>query len=416
MSLEFDIARRLSSRNSGGAPRRSGVMERVAVAATAVSVAVMIITMSVVVGFKHDLRRIMTGAASSISVTSPQSGGVMSGIPVERGEELERVLRSTQGVVRISPFTSKEGVIKSDDNTVGVVLKGVDSLFDQSFFAGCLRSGTMPRVGGEPRVKDLVISQSVADRMAVDIDDRVEMVFISGDEVRRDRFRISGIYSTGVEMIDAVVAMTDMRNVQRLCDWPSDMITGYEVWLDGRADALLTAGDINERLAELYLDEGIDAEAFAVEQIYPNVFGWLATHDVNAAVMVVIMIVVALLNMITVLLIIVLERSRMIGELKAMGMNDRSLTRIFFFRALFIAMRGMAWGAAAGLALCCVQYFTGVLTLPSDGYFLSQVPVAFCWGVWALTLAGALAVIMCVMLLPAAFVRRISPSQTMRYE
>ncbi|MDE6862565.1 MAG: ABC transporter permease [Alistipes sp.] len=416
MSLEFDIARRLSRRECDGESRRSGVMERVAVVATAVSVAVMIVTMSVVVGFKHDLRRVMTGAASSLSVTSPQSGGVMSGIPVERGEPLESVLHSVGGVERISPFTSKEGVIKSDDNTAGVVLKGVDSLYDMSFVSESLRRGSLPRVGREPRTKDIAVSQSIADRMEVDVDDRVEMVFITDGEVRRDRFRISGIYSTGVEMIDATMVITDMRNVQRLCDWPAESVTGYEVWLGDGVDALAAAGELNGRLVELYLEEGVDAEAFAVEQIYPNIFGWLATHDVNAAVMVTIMIVVALLNMITVLLIIVLERSRMIGELKALGMSDMSLTGIFFFRALFIAVRGMAWGAAAGLALCVVQYVSGILTLPSDGYFLSQVTVDFCWGVWGLTLACALAVIMCVMLLPAAFVRRISPSQTMRYE
>lgn len=416
MSLEFDIARRLSRRDRADSSRRSGVMERVAVVATAVSVAVMIVTMSVVVGFKHDLRRIMTGATSAVAVTAPQSGGVMSGVPVERSSLLERTLRSEAGVVRMSPFTSKEGVMKSDGNTVGVVLKGVDSLYDTSFLAGAMCRGELSRVGGEPRTKDIAVSQSVADRMEIDLDDRVEMVFISDGEVRRDRFRISGIYSTGVEMVDAVMVMTDMRNVQRLYDWPPEAVTGYELWLDDDADALAVAGRLNDALIELYLDEGIDAEAFAVEQIYPNIFGWLATHDVNAAVMVAIMVVVALLNMITVLLIIVLERARMIGELKSMGMTDRSLTRLFFYRASFIALRGMAWGAVVGIALCCVQYFTGVLSLPSDGYFLSQVPVAFCWGVWALTLACALAAIMCVMLLPAAFVRRISPWQTMRYE
>lgn len=416
MSLEFDIARRLSRRDRNDVARRSGVMERVAVAATAVSVAVMIVTMAVVVGFKRDLRRIMTRATSAVAVTAPQSGGVMSGVPIERGEAVESVLRSAEGVVRLSPFTSKEGVMKSDDNTVGVMLKGVDSLYDTSFLSDCMLRGEMPRVGGEPRTKDIAVSQSIADRMAVDLDDRVEMVFIAEGEVRRDRFRISGIYSTGVEMIDAVMVLTDMRNVQRLYDWPPEAVTGYELWIDDDADALRVARDLNDRLVEIYLDEGIDAEAFAIEQIYSNIFGWLATHDVNAAVMVAIMVVVALLNMITVLLIIVLERARMIGELKSMGMTDRSLARIFFYRALFIALRGMAWGAAVGLALCCVQHFTGAVALPSDGYFLSQVPVAFCWGVWAATLVGALAAIMCVMLLPAAFVRRISPWQTMRYE
>lgn len=413
MSLEFDIARRLSQRGGG---RRSGIMERVAVTATAVSVTVMMLTLSVVVGFKHDLTRIVTGATAGVTVTAPQSGGVISGVGLERDGRLERIMTECEGIEHVAPFAAKEGVMKNDDNTAGVIVKGVDSLYDWRFMEGCLRRGRLPRIGGLPRVKEILISEQTARAMAVDTADRIEMIFVTGQEARRDRFSISGIYSTGVEMIDATVVMTDLRNVQRLCDWPEQTVTGYELRTEDPRRAAQIAERLNEEFVGLYLDEGIDAEAFAVEQIYPNIFGWLATHDINAAVMVAIMIVVALLNMITVLLIIVLERSRMIGELKAMGMNNRSLTLLFFYRAAFIALRGIAWGVAAGLALCWVQHSTGILTLPSDGYFLSHVPVAFCWGVWAAAIAAASAVIMCVMLLPAAFARRISPAETMRYE
>ena len=216
-------------------------------------------------------------------------------------------------------------------------------------------------------------------------------------------------------MIDAAVLLTDMRNVQRLCDWPQEHITGYEIWCDDPYRAVSVADSLNEALTELYLDEGIDAEAFSIEAIYPEIFGWLATHDVNAAVMIAIMIVVALLNMTTAMLILVLERSRMIGELRAMGMTNFAVGRVFFWRAAFIALSGTARGAVAGIVICALQYSTGLVTLPSDGYFLTQVPVAFCWGAWGASLAGAMLVIMAAMALPAAFVSRISPAETIRY-
>lgn len=420
VGLAFDIARRLArpgrsdTARQGKRTRRS-VMERVAVWATAVSVAVVMITLSVVAGFKHDLRAVLTGAAASVSVTSPQSRGVISRIGIDIDERLERLLLS-QPDVCISRFTSKEGVIKNDDNMAGTLLKGVDMLYDWSFFADRLTAGRLPRIGGQTRTKDLLLSEDMARRMDIGVDSRVEMIFVDDNgEVRRDRFAVSGLYSTGVEMIDAAVLLTDMRNVQRLCDWPQEHITGYEIWCDDPYRAVSVADSLNEALTELYLDEGIDAEAFSIEAIYPEIFGWLATHDVNAAVMIAIMIVVALLNMTTAMLILVLERSRMIGELRAMGMTNFAVGRVFFWRAAFIALSGTARGAVAGIVICALQYYTGLVTLPSDGYFLTQVPVAFCWGAWGASLAGAMLVIMAAMALPAAFVSRISPAETIRY-
>ena len=413
MKTEFYIARRLSSRRGGA---KAGVMERVATIATAVSIAVIVVTLSVVVGFKHNLASLMSSASSDIVLTAPASRGVVSGVLIERSTEVEQIATSAPHI-RITPYTAKEGVLKSEDNIMGVMLKGVDKSYDSSFYEEHMVEGCFPRIGLDPRRKDIALSQRVAQKMEVGVGDRIEMVFIDDEGgVLRDRFEISGLYSTGVDIIDLGYVFTDMRNVARLYDGSESMITGYEMWLEEGADAQIIAEVLNDKFIDLYLQGGQDVEAFTMQDIYPNIFGWLATHDVTAQAVVVIMIIVALLNMTTSLLIIVLERQRMIGELRAMGMRRGAVLEIFLFRALFIFGRGVAWGVVVGVVCAALQHIWAIVPLPAEGYILDAVPAAMCWGWWAMVIIGVVVVTLLFMMLPAAFATRISPANTMRYE
>lgn len=389
-------------------------MERVAVVATAVSLAVIIITLSVVIGFKQDLQQLISGATADVTITAPQSGGVVSSVGVPRCDAVEALLRDER-IERKSCFTTKEGVLKSDDNIVGILLKGVDSLYNTDFYAERLVEGHLPALGGEPRKKEIMLSERVAHKMDVHVGDRIEMVFVDVESgVLRDRFLLSGLYNTGVEFIDNSYAVTDIRNVARL--YNGDMITGYDLWLKEGVDAELFAEDFDHKTLELYFEEGINIEAFSMQRIFPHIFGWLATHDATALVVVVIMLIVALLNMTTSLLIIVLERQRMIGELRALGMRRGSVIRLFVFRALFILRRGVVWGILIGLVLVGIQHVWDVIPLPSEGYLLDAVPTALCWGWWILAVVGVMVATLLFMLIPAALSTRISPSIIMRYE
>ena len=411
MKTEFYIAQRLSKREEGN---KAGIMERVAVVATAVSVAVIIITLSVVVGFKQDLAKLISGATADVTITAPQSGGVVSSVGVPRCEVVDRLLMDDR-IERKSCFTTKEGVLKSDDNIVGILLKGVDSLYNTDFYAERIVEGRLPELGGEPRKKEIMLSERVARRMDVAVGDRIEMVFVDGESgVLRDRFLLSGLYDTGVEFIDNSYAITDIRNVARL--YNEDIITGYDLWLKEGVDAELFAEDMDSRMLELYFTDGVNIEAFSMQRIFPHIFGWLATHDVTALVVVVIMLIVALLNMTTSLLIIVMERQKMIGQLRALGMRRGSVIRLFLFRALFTLGRGVVWGIFVGLALVVVQHLWDVMPLPSEGYLLDAVPTAMCWGWWLVAIAGVTVATLLFMLIPAAVSTRISPSVIMRYE
>ena len=413
MRTEFYIARRLSSRRDGG---KAGVMERVAMIATAVSLAVVVVTLSVVVGFKKELDAKISSTVSDVVITAPESRGTVSAAHIERSTSIEQLL-SDKRIEHYSAYRAKEGVIKSDDNIVGILLKGVDSLYNTSFFAQSMVEGELPRLVGEPRSKDIIISESVARNMDVKVGDRIEMVFIDVDgTVLRDRFSVSGLYRTGVEALDNAYAITDIRNIARLYDGVQEHITGYEVWLKEGVDRGAMAEELNQELLMLYFNDGVMAEAFAIDDIFFVIFSWLATHDVNAVVIVVIMIIVALLNMTTALLIIVFERKRMIGELRAIGMRQGSIIKLFVYRALFIVVRGVAWGVTIGILLSVVEHLYHVIPLNSEGYLLDAVPAALCWGWWIVAIVATVIITLIVMLLPAAFSARISPAETMRYE
>jgi lipoprotein-releasing system permease protein len=263
----------------------------------------------------------------------------------------------------------------------------------------------------------VILSESVARRMAVDVGDRVEMLFVDDNgAILRDRFSLSGIYRTGVDAIDNALVLTDMRNVAREYDGDDMLVTGYEVWLKDRERAESVEASLNGALGELFLSEGLLAEAFAITRVYPEVFGWLATHDINALVVTVIMVVVALLNMITALLIIVLERQRMIGELRALGMQRISIIKLFLYRAMFIMCRGIAWGTILGIILVIIQYIWAPMPLPNEGYILTHVPVVMCWGWWLVAVIATVAVSAVVMVIPALFATKSAPAEALRYE
>jgi len=414
VNLELFIARRIAHNGSGNRP---GVMVRIAVVAVALSVTVMILALAVIMGFKREITDRVTGFSAQVEVADLRSAGSIESVPVLRSEQLERTIRSAGEVVRLTPYAVKGGVVKTPDAILGVMLKGVDGQYDWSFLADHLVEGALPRVGDSIRTKDVLIGRAVAGELALAVGDRVEMLFVDpGEAPRRDRFRVSGIYDSGMEEMDRQVAMTDLRNIQRLSGWAPDEVSGYEVRIAdfGRVE------EFTRRLGRALLysesEETRNVAALNVRERYPNIFDWLRAHDVNAAVIIIIMTVVALFNMTSALLILVLERTRMIGLLKAMGMTDRSLQRIFLYRALRIIGRGLVWGNLFGLGLLLVQRTFHLVRLDAAGYLLSEVPVAFGWGWWLALNLGVAAVILLLLTVPAYIVSYIRPDESIRYQ
>ena len=414
LNLEFFIARRTARTSPENRP---GVMSRIAVVSVAVSVAVMLVALAVILGFKREVTARMVGFSAPVEVIDGAGIYAAESRPVAATARFEALLRAVDGVQRATPYAVKSGIVRTRDAMEGVALKGVDGSYDWSFFAGRLTEGRLPRVGDSLRTKELLLSARTARLLGVHAGDKVEMLFVAGDErPRRDRFKVAGIYSSGMDEMDNTVILTDLRNVQRLSDWAPDEISGYEVFTDDLAGA----DDFARRLGHTLLYDEDDATAnlavTSVTELYASIFDWLKAHDVNAAVIIVIMLVVAFFNMTSALLILVLERTRMIGLLKAFGMRNGQLRQVFLWRASFITLRGLAWGNAVGLGLCFVQRYFHVVRLSSEGYLLSEVPISLGWGWWLALNAGAVAAIVALLVVPTYIVSTVKPDESIRYE
>lgn len=396
---------------------KPGVMERIAVVSVVLSVTVMILALAVMKGFKREVTHKMTGFAAHAVLTDVRGVNTLDARPVRRTPYLEALIRSTEGFRSMAPYAVRGGIVRTTDAVEGILLKGVDSTYDWSYFREWLTDGALPRVGDTIRTKDILLSRNLADRLLLSVGDRVEMLFVeTGDTPRRDRFKVAGIYSSGMDEMDNTVILTDLRNVQRLSEWTADEISGYEIFTRDLSEADAFAGRLGRTLLYDQTEATDNLAVSSITELYPNIFDWLKAHDVNAAVVIVIMLVVAFFNMTSALLILVLERVRMIGLMKALGMRNGPLRRIFLYRAAFIALRGLVWGNAAGVGLCLVQRCFHVIKLSSEGYLLSEVPVALEWGWWLLLNVGFLTAIVCLMVLPTYIISTVKPDETIRYE
>ncbi len=396
---------------------RPSVMERIAVLSVAVSVAVMLLALAVVIGFKREIGANMSGFASHVVVTDVRGLYRTDAEPIRAEQALDSLLRADKGVLHLQRYARRGGVVRSADAVEGVLLKGVGAEYDWSNYRHWLREGELPRVGDSIRTKDVLLSTQLAERLQVGVGDRIEMLFVEPDEAPyRDRFKVSGLYASGLEEMDRTMLLTDIRNVQRLSQWDEEELSGYEIYTTSLAEGKALAARLDHQL--LY-DERIETSnvtAVAVEELYPQIFDWLKAHDVNAVVVLLIMLVVAFFNMSAALLILVLERIRMIGLMKALGMQNRSLRKIFLYRASMIALRGLLWGNAVGLTIAWIQKYLHPIRLDAEGYMLSVVPIGLDWGWWLLLNVGFALAILLLMLLPTSVVATIKPDETMRYE
>ena len=392
-------------------------MQRIAVISVALSIAVMLVSIAVMMGFKREISRKMAGITGHVVLSDIRGVLSLDATPVRRTEHLEELIRRQPGFVAAAPYVLKGGIVRTDDTVEGITLKGVDASYDWPNVASWLVEGELPRIGDTLRTKDILVSRTLARRLQTAVGDRIEMLFVEENELpRRDRFKVCGIYASGMDEMDQALVLTDLRNVQRLARWEADQVSGYEITTDNLDTATDFAEELDEALFEDETGETDNLTANSVQQLYPNIFDWLKAHDVNAAVILVIMLAVSFFNMATVLLILVLGHTRTIGLLKAFGMRNGQLRRIFLYRAAFVALRGLAWGNAVGLGLCWLQSATRLVRLNPEGYLLSEVPVALGVGHWAVLNAGFLCAIVLLLLLPASIVSTVKPEESIRYE
>lgn len=389
-------------------------MVRIATLAVAISVAVMVVTIAVVAGFRREIRASISDFAADIVVTDLATIYGAEFRPITPNSSLTAIFDSLEGVESISPYAMRGCVVRSQSDATGLVIKGIDSFTGKSAIIESIVEGSAPRIE-QQRYKELLLPQQTAQKLGVKSGERVELLTLSdGNPPKRELFKVSGIYRTMGEMPIAI-ALTDIRNVQRINGWQSGTLSGYEIRTSDGVDNYTLSEQINLALFEDY-DGTENLSSVSAEQLYSNIFAWLETHDINATVIIVIMFIVALFNMITALLIMLFERTRMVGILKSLGMNNGSIRQIFIYQAARIVTIGLTIGNAIAVALILVQRYTGIIKLDSSAYFVSQVPVSI--GVVEILIINIIFAVAILALLfgVTAIVAQIKPSEAVKYE
>ena len=374
----------------------------------------MLIAIAVVAGFKAEIRARATGFMGSVMLVQPGQSPINEHYPFSEKLSYRDRLTAEPGITGVSGVAWRSGLIKTDENIDGLYFKGVDSLYDFSFFANCLVAGELPDYHGRIS-NDLLLSRTTAGKLGFTVGDDVVVYYI-GDEVKVRKFRLCGLYDAGLEEIDTKMAVVDRRHIQRLNGWASDEVSSIEI----RIDSSTSIEAMNDRVEEILFTsmQEDDRALFVtnVKKLYGHLFDWLSLLDFNVLMILLLMVAVAGFNMISAILIILFEKISTIGLLKALGMTSRKVSRVFLLRAGALVGKGMLWGNIVGLGICLIQKYTRIIKLDPSNYFVSAVPIRLSLGdILLLNLAAAI-LIMAIISLSSRFISRISPDRTMRVE
>ncbi|MFI5221967.1 MAG: ABC transporter permease [Bacteroidia bacterium] len=405
MNLPFFIAQRLSiDRRSG----YSALIIRIAISAVAVSIAVMIVAVAIVKGYKFEIRNKIIGFSTHIQITKLDLNNSFQTTPVEADSMMERIISYQDGIEHIQRYAFKAGIIKTKTEFEGIVLKGIDKHYDWKFIREHLKEGKTIQMNDTEISNSIVLSQKTVDKLNLKMGDPVVVYFIQ-DPFRVRKFVLNGIYKTGFDEMDALYAFADLRHVQKLNGWDEKQITGYEV-------SIKDYKDLDETTLRLTSLTPYNLEIQNIRKLYPQLFDWLNLLDLNVIIIIILMIIVSCINMSTALLILIVERSNMIGILKSMGAKNNSVRNIFLYLAAYLMIGGMIIGNIIGLLLCWSQQKYAWFKLSQEAYYLSEVPVRFGLSDILLINAGAFIVCLLVLVIPSRFVLRIAPAKAIKFE
>ena len=412
--MESFIARRLykSEQGSRSVSRPAVLIAQIGVA---LGLAVMLVTIAVSFGFKHEVREKAVGFSSHIHISNYESGQSYEALPVAADSALLGRLAAIPSVEHVQRYAAKPGVFRTDNDFIGYILKGVGEDYDLSFYAQYLKEGVLPQFSDSVTSGNILISRVIADKLQLGVGDKVDSYFLQGT-MRARRYTVAGIYETGFNEYDRLFVIADLKAVQALNRWEPDQVTGVEVALSDFSkveDMNWELGALLDRTEDKYGNQYL---VQSVTDINPGLFAWLDVLDMNVWLILALMIGVAGFTMISGLLILIIERTQFIGILKALGASNASVRKAFLYLAMLIIGKGMLWGNVVGLGLCAVQKFTGLIPLDPANYYLDRVPIEFNW-LFILAVNVVMFVLsVLILIVPSHLISRIYPTKAMRFE
>jgi len=414
MNLPYFIAHRLikGRREETSFSRPINV---IAIAGIAMGLAVMILAVAILTGFKKEIREKVVGFGSNIQIMNFDMNNSLETTPISDSQDFVPKIKQIPGVRHMEVFATKAGIIKTDKDIQGVVLKGIGSDFDWSYFKSIMVDGTVFTVTDTGRTDKVIISKKISDMLRLKTGDSFVMHFIQ-DPPRMRKFTISGIYETSLEEFDKIYVFCDIGHIKRLNGWNDDQVSGFEIFINDfdKLDEMTVA--VRDAIGYKITETDTKFKVTNIRTKYPQIFDWLNFQDMNVIIIIFLMLIVAGFNMISGLLILILEKTNMIGILKALGSEDTTIRRVFLFQAAYLIGKGLLWGNLIGIGLALLQLKTGVITLDPSSYYIKTVPVNLALTHVLLLNAGTMAAIIIMLMVPSQLISRITPVKAIRYD
>lgn len=413
--LSFFLAKKIHN-DSGDTRHVSKPALTVATLGTAIGLAVMIVSVAVVLGFKDTIREKIMGFGSHITVTNMLTNRQQEIAPVCVGDSMTQVLKKAPGLQHLQVFAVKQGILKTDEDFLGLMFKGVDEHWDASFIKQNVISGTLPTFSSEKSSNTIAISKIIADKLNLKVGDKVFAYFVDNEDIRTRRFTIAAIYQTNLTKYDETFCFTDIYTTRKLNAWEDDQASGYEMtfadYQNLDAPAKYIKANVNRRTDKY----GNTYNSGTVYQNNPQIFSWLRLLDINIWIILALMVCVAAVTMTSGLMIIILERVQMIGILKALGARNGVIRHTFLWFAVFVITRGLIIGNVLGIGICLLQKYTGLVKLDPTTYYVAEVPVEI--NIPLILVLNIATVIVCTLVLiaPSYLVSRIKPAKSIRFE
>ncbi len=414
MNLPFFIAKRIYN-DQGDKRKVSRPAIHIATVGVAIGLAVMIVTVSVVLGFKHTIRDKVIGFGSHIQVQNMLTYLSSESHPILINDSVLRSYEQIEGVKHVERYCLSQGILKTDDDFLGVMFKGVGPEYDLNFLSQHLLEGEMPVFSDTASTNKLLVSKMIADKLRLKAGDRIFAYFI-GESVRTRRFTVTGIYQTNMTRFDESLCFTDLYTTRKLNDWENEQCSGAEI-IVSNFDQLQATADLFVEKVNRKMDKDFNTySSQTIYEAYPQVFHWLELLDINVWIILALMVCVAGFTMISGLLIIILERTQMIGVLKALGARNKTIRHTFLWFAAFIIGQGLLLGNVIGLGIIALQRYTGLVKLDPQTYYVSEAPMEVNIPLFVLLNIATLLICVFVLIAPSYLISHIHPAKSMRYE